>query len=137
MNSSNIEDAIVIHLLYSLFINLITIAILSFDFIDVKKILTLFNTKISSFATVKRNDHLYGDLKYFRELKKNGIMNVQNETSYLNKIKIKGDFITTLASTGIFLRLNAEQKNLLFRNRINENALQFYVPNQCILPKIL
>ena len=69
MNSSNIEDAI-IHLLHSLFINLITIAILSFDFIDVKKILTLFNTKISSFATVKRNDHLYGDLKYFRELKK-------------------------------------------------------------------
>ena len=31
-------------------------------------------------------------------------MNVQNETSYLNKIKIKGDFITTLASTGIFLK---------------------------------
>ena len=35
------------------------------------------------------------------------------------------------------IRQNAEQKNLLFRNRTDENALQFYVPNQCILPKIL
>ena len=44
-------------------------------------------------------------LEYFREYKiKNGIKNAQNKRSYLDKIKIKSDFITTLASTGIFKR---------------------------------
>ena len=29
------------------------------------------------------------------------------------------------------------KKNLLFRFRIDENVLQIYIPNQCILAKIL
>ena len=58
MNSSNIEDAIVKHLMYSLYINPSMISLLNFDFVDDKKILTYFNTKISSLVTVKLNDHL-------------------------------------------------------------------------------
>ena len=35
------------------------------------------------------------------------------------------------------LRQNAKQKQLLFRFPTDENALQIYVPNQCILAQIL
>ena len=119
MNSSNIEDDVVIYLMYSLSINLSTIALLSFDFIDEMKNLTYFNTKTSPFVIVKLNDHLYGDLEYFREYKiKNGIKKVQNERSYLNKIKNKGDFITTLASKGILRDL----LEVLMENWIGSNG---------------
>ena len=45
-------------------------------------------------------------------------------------------FILDFYNKYLVVRQN-EKKNLLFRFRTDENALRIYVPNQCILVKIL
>ena len=105
MNLSNVEDAIIIHLMYSLSINPSTISLLNFESIDDKKNLTYFDEKLLSYIIIEPKYHLYGDLLYFKKFKaQSKIKNNKNERSFLTKAKVKENFITSLASTEIFKR---------------------------------
>ena len=125
MNLKNVEDAVILHIMYSLGANPSTISLLTFDSIDENKNITYFDTKASKFMTIKLNEHLWGDILYLKDYKlKNGIKNNQTERTYMTKIRVREDFITSLTETGIFKR---------FARRFNENLCWFKWRPQSII----
>ena len=144
MEKESIEDAIILHLIYSLEINPSTLSLLTFDSITKSKKITYYDTKLSCYITKKINDHLLRDITFFEKYKKaNNIVNKQEKRSYLDKIQISGNFIITLTSSGIFKRFargfnnklawfNCKPSSILNITRIVKSSKRYIGSNESL-----
>ena len=107
MNKEMYEDALIIHLIYSLGASLEAIALLTFDSINEDCFIQYFDTKGLKFKNVKLNENLMRDimfLKSFRE--KNQLTNEDQSRCYRDKLVIVGEFIISVSATAIYNRFS-------------------------------
>ena len=70
MISNRTEDAVILHLIYSLGINPETISFLTFSSIDKDKNIRFFDTNLKTKVKVKLNERLWSDIMLLKIIKK-------------------------------------------------------------------
>ena len=105
MNMKKFEDALVIHLMYSLNINLETIVLLTFDSIDCENNIKFLDTLEEKYTEVKLNENLMRDIIFFKKIRsENKTRDNSQFRCYKDKAVIIGDFIISNSTTAIYNR---------------------------------
>ena len=114
-----------LHLIYSLGVNLDTISLLTFNSIDDDGKMKLFNTQKGDYVVIKLNENLLRDINHFKGIMKD--IKQENRTQfkcYLDKVIIIGDFIFECSPTGMYNR---------FARRFGLKLMWFkYTPDQVL-----
>ena len=105
MNSNNVEDAIIIHLMYSLALTPEAISLLIFNSIDENGILTYWDAKEKKYIDAKLNSHLLRDLMFLKNKQIKNKSYVKSKTRlFKNKINTSRDFMVSISASGIYNR---------------------------------
>ena len=105
MNLKKYEDATIIHLIYSLGINLETLVLLTFDSIDDENNLTYFDTLSLKYVTVKINENLKRDILFLKEVNlANNLKTNEEFKCYKDKAVIMGKFMILATPSAIYNR---------------------------------
>ena len=125
MDSNHIEDAVILHLMYSLGINPETISLLKFSLIDKDRNIRYFDTNLKRNIKVKLNNRLWNDIEFLKQTNdSNERKGEQSNKGCSSKLKGKKIFITTLTIAGLFKR---------FSRGFNEKVGWFAWKPQCIV----
>ena len=103
IESSKVEDAVLLHLMFSLGFEPYTVSLLKFESISEGKKIKYFDHKKRSSIEISLTNELYGDLMFLKTFKKlKGELNNSEERRSLDGSIIKGTFIFSTSPTGIY-----------------------------------
>ena len=97
------EDALILHLMYSLGSNLETLSLLTYGSIDDKNNTKFFDTQKMEYVDAKLNEHLVRDIFHFKETMRNIKQEIKSEFKcFKDKAVVMGDFISEWTPSTIY-----------------------------------
>ena len=107
MNSNWIEDAVILHLMYSLGVNPETISFLKFSSIDKNKNIRYFDTSLKRTVKIRITDRLWNNIEFWKLNTKSDQSEIKYSLKQLSNLnKNQNDFIISLSKSGIFKRFS-------------------------------
>ena len=99
------EDALILHLTYSLGVNLETLSLFTYDSIDDDNSIKYFDTLKMEYVDAKLNEHLIRDISHFKEITRNFTQETRNGYKcFKDKAVVMGDFMFDWTPSTIYNR---------------------------------
>ena len=107
MNIGKYEDAVTIHLIYSLGINPETLHFLTFNSIDDEGNIEYFDTQLERYLTIRLNESLLRDIKFLKDFKTKYYQKTDDSVRcFKDKYVFMGDFIFSVSISAIYSRFS-------------------------------
>ena len=114
MNITKYEDVVIIHLMYSLWINPETMFLLTFESIDEEGNIEYFDTQVDKQLTIKLYENLHRDIMFLKEYRAKCERKIEDNVRYFkNKFIFMEDFIVSVSVSIIYNRFSRKFEGMI------------------------